>query len=77
MSLITESCGFCKGSGAAQRLEELRNNGWHRNTMLEHHVADAWIAADRFAPIRWTDCTCPSCDGAGSVLVEYVRCKVF
>lgn len=77
VGIALEPCGFCKGSGGAQRLEERREDGWHANTMLAHWIADAWIKADKWAPIRWIDCDCPSCYGAGSVTVEYVRCKVF
>lgn len=77
MSIINEGCGFCKGSGKAERLEERRQDGWLPNTMLDHAIADAWIAADRDAPLRWVDSKCPSCEGTGSVFIEYVQAKIF
>jgi len=77
MSLLNSACGFCKGHGHAQRLEERRSDGWYANKTLDHALADAWIAADPCAPLRWSDVDCPSCDGSGSVLLEYVSCKIF
>lgn len=76
-SIVMNSCRFCKGGGEVQSLEERRELGWHRNTMLPHWLADAWIAADRHAPLRWVDCDCPVCDGEGSYMVETVRAKIF
>jgi len=77
MSIINEGCGFCKSSGKAQKLEERGQDGWHANTTLDHALADAWIASDHNAPLRWIDCACPNCDGTGSVLIEYVQAKIF
>lgn len=77
MCMTNERCSFCKGSGKAERLEERRQDGWYPNTMLDHATADASIAADRWAPVRWVDCACPSCDGSGSVLVEHFTAKIF
>ena len=76
--LTYEQCGYCKGRGQAQRLEERRESGWFPNTMLAHDVADAWISADgERAPLRWTDCACPQCNGEGSYAVEHFQCKIF
>lgn len=75
--ITTETCSYCKGSGQAERLEEKRESGWHSNTMLSHDVAEAWIASDRDAPLRYVTCDCPKCDGFGHYAVEYVRCKIF
>ena len=76
--LTNQQCGFCKGSGRAQQLQERRDGGiWHLNTMLPHDVADSWIAADRYAPLRWVDTACPRCDGAGSETIEHVTCKIY
>ena len=76
--LTLEVCGLCRGSGLTERLEERDSNGnWHHNTMLQPGLADAWIAADANAPLRWHDVPCPSCDGAGKVVIEHVRCKIF
>lgn len=77
MSVINEACGFCGGHGKAQKLEERGQDGWYPNRTLDHALADAWIASDCNAPLRWIDCSCPSCEGTGSVLVEYVQAKIF
>ena len=58
-------------------MEERRDAGWFKNTMLPHWIADAWIAADRFAPLRWVDAICPRCEGAGKLDVENVRAMIF
>ena len=75
--LTYEICGFCKGKKEVERLEERRESGWYPNTMIEHSMADAWIRADKYAPLRWFTCLCPSCHGAGNVDVEHVSCKIF
>ncbi|HEU4344778.1 MAG TPA: hypothetical protein VFU31_24785 [Candidatus Binatia bacterium] len=36
----------------------------------------AWVTRS-FPSNPETDCACPRCDGAGAVLVEFVRAKIF
>ena len=76
--LIQTTCKFCNGSGKAETLMERTANGnWVPNTMLDHDLADAWIAKDRNAPIRWEDCQCPICAGAGEYELETTPCRIF
>lgn len=71
------TCEFCKGNGKAQTLEEESFSGdWVPNTLIPHDLADK-IIADGVLPLRWRDCDCPICDGAGSYDLEFPRCKIF
>jgi hypothetical protein len=72
------TCVYCNGAGTAQTLMERTDSGeWVPNTMIDHAMADAWIAADVNAPVRWEECACPVCDGAGCYMIEFPRCKIF
>lgn len=76
--ITVQTCGFCGGSGRAESLEERTQAGdWVPNTTLDHSIADAWIAQDAHAPIRWVDCACPKCGGAGEYTVEHSPCRIF
>ena len=76
--LTTTTCTYCKGSGIAEKLVERSFNGeLVDNTMLDHSLADSWIASDRMAPIKWVDCACPVCDGIGEYMIELTPCKIF
>lgn len=76
--ILQAECTFCKGSGKAEKLMERTESGdWVENKMLSHELADAWIAQDQDAPIRWHDCDCPVCSGAGHYELEQFCCKIF
>lgn len=75
--VIQAPCRYCQGSGRAEQLLERTSDGWAPNRMLPHDLADAWIAADRYAPIRWEDCDCPVCGGTGSYELETTPCRIF
>ena len=76
--IYQSSCSFCKGSGKAQSLEERGFDGrWVPNTILDHSLADAWIADDPKCPLRWQDCPCPTCGGSGSYELESTPAKIF
>ena len=38
MSLLNSACGFCKGHGHAQRLEERRSDGWYWGPTTGKHL---------------------------------------
>lgn len=70
-------CRFCKGSGKAHSLMELSFNGdWVPNKILPHALADECIKIGCDI-LKWEDCDCPICNGAGEYLLESVACKVF
>lgn len=76
--LIQTTCKYCKGSGKAESLVERTANGdWVPNAMLDHTLADAWIAEDSHAPIRWDVCNCPICAGDGEYVLETTPCRIF
>ena len=76
--IVQAACSYCGGSGRAETLMERSESGkWLPNVLLDHHLADAWIAADPNAPIRWEPCDCPICYGAGTYELEAVACRVF
>jgi len=76
--LVESTCSYCKGSGKAERLMEQNFTGdWVPNTILGHDIADAWIAEDNQAPIRWEDCECPICAGVGKYELETTPCRIF
>lgn len=73
-------CDFCHGSGKAERLMERTISDasyWVACHALSHEIADAWIATDPGAPIRWECCDCPKCSGHGKYEIENVACKIF
>lgn len=72
------TCPYCQGSGQAERLYEYRPLGELRpNNMLDHKLADQWIASDPNAPICWRTVTCPECKGDKEIVVESFPCKIF
>lgn len=72
------TCQKCHGR-PLERLEERAADGsWHHNTdPAVAALADAWIASDPLAPLRWVPAPCPRCDGAGEYVVEFTPCKIF
>jgi RecJ-like exonuclease len=80
MALIVQQCSACRGDGHRDHLEERTAAGdWVAQDAngLSAELADAWIASDPFAPIRWVNAPCVSCNGSGSVELEFVTCKIF
>lgn len=83
--LTVQTCATCKGKGAMQRFEERVGGNWRKVPasvfayVAPWHRRDAMNALAAAAPefLRWADCSCPACDGAGEYLVEYVPCKIF
>jgi hypothetical protein len=77
MGVYWVDCETCHGR-PIERLEERTADGeWQHNTMLDAAIADAWLAADPWAPIRWQEVPCPQCAGRGSYEVESTACRIF
>ena len=77
-TLITVQCSYCKGSGMVETLLERTHDGeWVPNRMIDHYLADCWIASDKLSPLKWETCACPICNGEGSYELESVPCKIF
>lgn len=79
MSLRTESCSYCKGTGTAEVLETLLafDYGWKRTSRYQDRQEMEEAIAREPSRHRWVECKCPRCDGAGEYQVEYVTCKIF
>jgi len=76
--ILQAVCSYCEGSGQVESLLERTNAGdWIPNTILNHDLADAWIAVDKCAPLRWETCECPICAGIGSYELETTPCRIF
>lgn len=77
MTLRYQTCGYCKGTTQAERLEERTQAGdWTPSTMLAPELWDA-AAAAMPARLRILTVDCPRCHGAGDEPIEYFTCKIY
>lgn len=76
MSVHSQTCSFCKGSGQAERWEtaELSDGTIIRRDDCTPEMIR--LISDGAFPgvtVHWTEADCPRCDGQGSYLVEVFR----